>query len=86
MRYDYETIERLRRTLVGKDLEEFEYHLKEGELSNLSETLRIAKIRCLPLQILISRIERIWEDDEAENIIRRVNEIQLSREDERNLV
>ena len=37
------------------------------------------------MQILISRIERIWEDDEAENIIRRVNEIQLSREDERNL-
>ncbi|MER9253983.1 hypothetical protein NKI59_19540 [Mesorhizobium sp. M0598] len=44
---------------------------RESMLEDIDRSIRLAEIRCLPFDVLLTRIERLWEDDAAQEIVYR---------------
>ncbi|GEM_PF-1274728 len=51
---------------------------RESQLEKISQTMRMAEVRCLPFEELLVRIEHLWDDDAASEIVYRVCEESFS--------
>ncbi len=47
--------------------------LRRAQLVELDRTIRLADVRCISFDELLSRIERLWEDEEASEIVYRAS-------------